>query len=47
MSNDFARLLADVVFLAGSILGVIERKFAVALVAAGLFLLSLAASLKV
>lgn len=46
MSTDLARLLADVVFLAGAIIGALERKFAIALTATGLFLLSLAAALK-
>jgi hypothetical protein len=45
MSTDFAKLLADVAFLAGSVIAVIEKKFATALVAAGLFLLALAASI--
>jgi hypothetical protein len=47
MDADLAKLVADAVFLAGAIVGALERKFAVALVAVGLFCLSLASSLKV
>lgn len=43
---DIARLFADIAFGASVIIGALERKFAVALAAAGLFLLSLAATLK-
>jgi hypothetical protein len=45
MDADLAKVVADFVFLAGAVVAAIKREFAVALVAVGLFLLSLAAAL--